>query len=395
MFSLSIMWVHPYQTRVPTMEEVVKLLALLPSTGSDCPCALVWLNGDAHCAPLPKEGHLSTQVAGGTGSATCRRVSQLQVHQLLSLGSQIVYPVGLNGCEVPVITSPPKPMAIGVNLLSGKPIYLKVDIPQSNTEGPELKALTLGSHSPSISIASPAKGGRRVSITMEVRELLSQVGLDISGCASGNSTPKRLEPIVLVTLLPTKPEDFPWPVDTSSQVSAPDDAEMEDASLEEIPTASSPTAEASGPSGDAPPPDVAYLWEEANKAPGDLLAIKSSIDAHWQKLILEVGMALCENDSETTESIKEAKIICTHAIQQTKNCCSVAIREAEAQRASQAVSIQQSHHKAVQHLEEERKSQLNFDFVCQTALWVSPPEFRGVLVASYHILQVHAPTLHL
>ena len=84
--------------------------------------------------------------------------------------------------------------------------------------------------------------------------------------------------MVLVTPLPTKPEDFPKPVDMSSQVSALDDAEMEDASLEEIPAPSSPTAE--GPS--SPPPDVAHLWEEANKALGDLLMIKSSIDTCQQ-----------------------------------------------------------------------------------------------------------------
>ena len=58
-------------------------------------------------------------------------------------------------------------------------------------------------------------------MTMEVRELLFWVGLDTSGHASGHSTPKRLEPMVLVTPLPTKPEDFTQPVDTSSQVSAP------------------------------------------------------------------------------------------------------------------------------------------------------------------------------
>ena len=61
------------------------------------------------------------------------------------------------------------------------------------------------------------------------------LALDISEHPSGSSTPKRQEPMVLITPLPTKPEDFPKPVDTSSQVSALDDAEMEDASLEEIP----------------------------------------------------------------------------------------------------------------------------------------------------------------
>ena len=87
-------------------------------------------------------------------------------------------------------------MAKGINLLSGKPIYLKVDIPQSNMEGPELKALPLGSHPPSTSITSPVrpplpKVEGEVSMTMEVRELLSWVGLDMSEHASGSSTPKR------------------------------------------------------------------------------------------------------------------------------------------------------------------------------------------------------------
>ena len=184
--------------------------------------------------------------------------------------------------------------------------------------------------------------------------------------------------MVLVMPLPTKPEDFPKPVDTSSKVSTPDDAEMEDTSLEEIPAFSSLTVEPPGPIGDTPPPDAAHLWEEANKALGDLLAVKSSLDTHQQKLVSEFSMALHENDSKAMESIKEERATCTHSIQEAEDCCSTTIREAEIQRASQAISIQQSHHKAVQHLkeesiEEERKSQLNFLSICQTALWASPP----------------------
>ena len=41
-------------------------------------------------------------------------------------------------------------------------------------------------------------------------------------------------------------------------------------------------------------------------------------------------MALHQNDSKATESIKEAKAICAHFMQEAVNCCSVAIREAEA-----------------------------------------------------------------
>ena len=290
MFGLSTISVYPYQARASTIEEAVKLLTPLLFTGSDCPYALVQFNRDTCHVPLPKEEKLSIQVTGGTGSGACGRVSQLQVCQLLSSGSQVVYPAGLNGYEVPLITSPPKPMAKGINLLSSKPVYLKVDILQSNTEGPALKALPLSGHSPSTLIASPVrpplpKVEGEVSMTMEVRELLSRAGLDMAEHASGSSTPKRQEPVVLATPLPTKLEDFPKPVDMSSQVSALDDAKMEDASLEEIPTPSSPTAEAPGPSSDTPPTDVAHLWEEANKALGELLMVKSSINTHWGKLV--------------------------------------------------------------------------------------------------------------
>ena len=125
---------------------------------------------------------------------------------------------------------------------------------------------------------------------------------------------------------------------------------MKDTSLEEVPTPSSPTAEAPGPSGDAPHPDVAHLWEETNKALGDLLAIKSSIDTCQWKMILEFDMALHQNDSKATESVKEAKAICTHSIQEVETHCSTAIREAEARRAAQAGSLQQSHYKTIQHL---------------------------------------------
>ena len=84
-------------------------------------------------------------------------------------------------------------------------------------------------------------------------------------------------------------------------------------------------------------------------------------------------MALHRNVSKTMESIKEAKVICTHSIQEAKTLCSTVIREAEVQGASQAGSLQQSHAKTIQHLEEEAieeesKGQVNFLSACQAAL---------------------------
>ena len=223
-------------------------------------------------------------------------------------------------------------------------------------------------------------------MTMEVSKLLSWAILDTSGLASGSSTPKRPGSLTLATPLPLKLGDSAKPVDTSSQVSVPDDAEMDDPTLKEIHTYPSPPVKTLGLSSEAPSLDVTWLQEEANKALGHLLATRSSINAHQRKQVSDFGMALCQNESDITKAIKEAKALCAHTIRDAEahwvaliskaeiqhstcikeaeancactlaeagNCCSTAIREAESWGASQAYSIQQSHAKDIQCLEAE------------------------------------------
>ena len=79
-YGLSTILVNLYQARVSTMEEAVRKLTVLVSSGPNWPYALVWLNGVTYHVPFPREGHLSFQSEGGTGSAVCRMVSQLEVH---------------------------------------------------------------------------------------------------------------------------------------------------------------------------------------------------------------------------------------------------------------------------------------------------------------------------
>ena len=132
-------------------------------------------------------------------------------------------------------------------------------------------------------------------------------------------------------------------------------------------------------------------------------------------------MELCWNESEATKSIKEARAICSqvtldakaqcfmtvkeakttqaHTIQEAKAACSTAIRDAKTQWASQAKLLQREHGKVMQDLEmqairEEGRSQANFLYTCQAALYASPAELKGVLVASYHVLLGQTPTSH-
>ena len=103
-------------------------------------------------------------------------------------------------------------------------------------------------------------------MTMEVRSLLSQVMLDMSGHVSGNSTPKRPNPMVILTPPPHKLRDLSGLVDTSSQVSTPDVTEMAEASPEEIPTTISPIAETQGSSSE-PLPQTQAIFERRPTGP--------------------------------------------------------------------------------------------------------------------------------
>ena len=117
----------------------------------------MWLNADAHHVSLTKEGHQSVLMEGGTSSVTCGQIIQLDICQLLSSGSQVIYPVGLNGCEIPVIMSLPKSLAKGMTMLGGEPVYLSVDILQYAMKGHESKAPSPGSHSIPILTARPIR----------------------------------------------------------------------------------------------------------------------------------------------------------------------------------------------------------------------------------------------
>ena len=188
--------VHPYQARVSKIDDAAKQLAQLASTGPDWPYALVQFNGDACHMPLPTEGHLSVMMEGNTSNVPYRKICQLEVCQLLGSGSQVVYPEGLNGCQVPVVMTLPESLSSDMTMLEGESIFLQVDLSQSATKEQESKALSLGSGLSPILAKSPTralppKAEGQISMTMEVSELLSWAVLDTSGLASGSSTPKR------------------------------------------------------------------------------------------------------------------------------------------------------------------------------------------------------------
>ena len=82
-YGLAMVWVHPYQARVSAIDDMARKLTLLAFARPNWPYAFVWFNGDAHHMPLPKAGHLSTMAEGTPSNIPCRRICQLEIHQLL------------------------------------------------------------------------------------------------------------------------------------------------------------------------------------------------------------------------------------------------------------------------------------------------------------------------
>ena len=332
-YGLTMVWVHPYQARVSTLGIATKQFTQLASTGPNWPYVLMQLNGDACHGSLPKEGHLSVLAEEGTSHVPCGRIQQLEVCQLLSSGSQVVYLERLNGCQMLVIMTLPESLSQGVDPSQRQINPLQVDLSQTATEEQEPKAPYPGgglSPTPAASPtqAFPLKAGQ-ISMTMEVSELLSWAVQDTPGPVSGSSTPKRPGSPALVAMLPLKQEDPTKLVDTSSQVSTPDDAEMNNPTLEEIYISLPPPVETSGPSREAPSVDVAQLQEEANKALDHLLATRSSLDARWRQQVSDFGMVLHLIESETTEAVKAVKALCACTIWDVETCLTALISEAK------------------------------------------------------------------
>ena len=138
------------------MEEVVgKLTAWTPKRTLLALCIGVATWGHLPCA-TPQGGALGHPTPKRGRGDPCGQISQLEVCQLLITGPQVIYPLGLNGCNEPIITTLLEPLASGVSLTAGEPVYLEINIPPSPVEEPDQKVSTLGEVS-TIMIASPHK----------------------------------------------------------------------------------------------------------------------------------------------------------------------------------------------------------------------------------------------
>ena len=234
-YSISLVLVHPNQVRAATIEEVVEKLTTCPSNGTDWPYTLAQLCEDPHHTPLPKNKHLGVLSQGNVQKTFCGWISQLKVHQLLAASPQVIYPIGLNRHDEPIITTLPELLDSSMSLITNKHFYLDIDIPSPPVEELEQKMPPLEDIPIILRTSLPKSPPKsKGSMTMEVSNLLSCAALEVSSGGSQHSSPRRPTTALAPMSPPWKQGDLPPPANTSSQGSL-DEGE---ASLEDIPPTS-------------------------------------------------------------------------------------------------------------------------------------------------------------
>ena len=93
----------------------------------------------------------------------------------------------------------------------------------------------------------------------------------------------------------------------------------------------------------------------------------------------------CQNQAQTTKTIKEMRACCMTTIWDTQATCAATIREVETTCAECTCILQQSHGEHMQEMEreaieEEGRDHQPFLTACGVALWVCPPEAHEVLM---------------
>ena len=133
-YGMSLVWISPNQVWVPTMEEAVGTLSDYISSRPDWPYALMQLyEGFSHTL-LPKDKHLGILLQGKVEGSPYGQISQLEVCQLLSARPQVIYPVGLNRTDEPVITTLPEQLHSGASVITYEHPYMRIDIPPTPLE---------------------------------------------------------------------------------------------------------------------------------------------------------------------------------------------------------------------------------------------------------------------
>ena len=304
-YGMALVWISPHQAWASMMEEAIGMLSIGSSSGPNWLFALAWLYEGSSHMPLPRGKHLGILPQGKVEESPYEQISQLEVHQLLPTGPQVVYPIGLNGNDEPVMTTLPKPLHSSASVTTNEHPCMRVNIPLLHPEELEHMTLPLGKVHTIPAGASPkTPSGQRISMATEVDNLLIQAMVEESSHESEHSPIGKVITVGAAMSPSHKSEALPPPVDTSSQASM----EEGETTLESNPANISPIAAAYSSHSASPLVDPTERELDANLAAGHMLHVKQSGDIKRQRVVWELGLLLHQNEFDEATSIKQAKV---------------------------------------------------------------------------------------
>ena len=123
-YSMALVWISPHQAQASTMEEALGTLSTYISSGPSWPYVFAQLYKGFNHIPLPKDKHLGILPQGKVEESPHGQISQLKVHQLLSTGPKVIYPVGFNGCNQSVTNNLLEPLCSSSSITTDEhPLY--------------------------------------------------------------------------------------------------------------------------------------------------------------------------------------------------------------------------------------------------------------------------------
>ena len=164
--------------------------------------------------------------------------------------------------------------------------------------------------------------------------------------------------------------------------------------------------------------DIMHLQEEMNDAMVHLLSTRATIDTCHQQVISEAEVGHCQNETDTSEAIREieawyatvigyaeaaygtamrkAEAVHLASTSEAEVIQATRIRKAEATNAMQASKLQWQHQEAMQNLEEEaleveKCTHQCFLWACGVALQACPNEALPKLMYPLHLLMGSLP----
>ena len=97
-YGISLVWMHPNQVRVATMEEgswKINCLHLQWGRLALCPSAAMWGSPSCTTPHAPQEQAPRHPTSEKAKETFCGQISQLKIHQLLAISPQVFYAIGL------------------------------------------------------------------------------------------------------------------------------------------------------------------------------------------------------------------------------------------------------------------------------------------------------------